>query len=65
MVLELELLKGKGLIVRPDRMVEVRTTFLLDLEDAIKMVKDMEREGIKRTGTYLRMLIKKRLSQIE
>ena len=65
MALELELLKGKGLIVRPDRMVEVRTTFLLDLEDAIKMVKDMEREGIKRTGTYLRMLIKKRLSQIE
>jgi len=65
MVLELELLKGKGLVVRPDRMVEVRTTFLLDLDDAIKMVKDMEREGIKRTGTYLRMLIKKRLSQIE
>jgi len=62
---ELEMLKGKGLVVRPDKIVEVRTTFLLDLDDAIKMVKDMEKEGIKRTGTYLRMLIKKRLSQIE
>jgi len=59
------MLKGKGLVVRPDKIVEVRTTFLLDLDDAIKMVKDMEKEGIKRTGTYLRMLIKKRLSQIE
>lgn len=59
-----KLQKVKGLKIREDNMVEVKTTFLLTLEDAIKMIEDMEREGIRRLGTYLAMLVKKRVTSL-
>ena len=59
-----KLQKVKGLKIREDNMVEVKTTFLLTLEDAVKMIEDMEREGIRRLGTYLAMLVKKRITSL-